>query len=345
MNPEDSIPIVVVHRGSQTYLRLCLEHARKTNPQNRIVLIGDAPQIPSQIDSQGIEFVSADSDAIQLDLDRLTQVYRHFSMRTVDLELINIARWFMIRNWMKSAGVKRCLAIDSDVLLYGSMDQEAERFKDATMTFAVWGMNRYLIHCNFVKAQALDHFCNFVLATYSDPARLENLKELNRKKLDRYWITDMSLFYLWAHSQQEHPWTYLPTTLDDSTNGDRSRIKTDSDTAVLKNELGVYDTLVDNTENFKNSLLFLGLLKRWKRIDYRAQTPFGYHKESNTAVPFRCLHFHGRFKILMKHHSRFQSDSAWNTLPLASQKIMTLPLKVRDFISSYILWNSKRSCR
>ncbi|MDO5581308.1 MAG: hypothetical protein Q4G69_09235 [Planctomycetia bacterium] len=294
-------PVAIVHTGNPPYLEYCLRQIRKFNPDTPIYLIGDEA-------NNCFDFVIhrniTDPD-LSVDIEKFQSIYEHHSNFALKWERFCLERWIYIRNLLQKEQISGCLAIDSDVLLFCDIDEEAKRFRDYAMTFAHWDQNRNLVHCNFIQDRTvLESFCDYMFQVYEDPAILDRIKKANSKSRNRFWISDMSLFGDWCRN------TEFPTAFFED---------------FYSKEI-CFDRCIDNGEHFRTQFYFPGL-RKYKKILFKEGRPFGYLKDGRK-VPFKCLHYHGHFKFLMKDH--FQGlHSHWKTFrTLFLHSVFSIPKKL-----------------
>lgn len=185
-------PILFVHVGPAPYLLGCLAQARHTNPDSPVVLLG----------SRSNRFVrTLARHELVSDYDRSAQefarVYRHFSTHAVRFELVCFQRWFVIEEFMRRNGIEQCFIADTDVLLYGQVQQAARLFADADMTLAQYSPGHYSGHYMFLyNAAALKSFCDYLMACYTDDETLTEFAASQREREARNeegGICDMTL--------------------------------------------------------------------------------------------------------------------------------------------------------
>lgn len=96
-----------------------------------------------------------------------------------------------------------------------------------------------------------------------------------------------------------------------------------------------YDDCIDNAGEFKMRRFVPGVLRPWKRIEYRDGIPYARHRHAGD-LPMKCLHFHGGFKVLMDRHARCEEDD-WSVATMMLQrKVAHLPAKYRLFARNYL---------
>lgn len=215
---------------------------------------------------------------------------------------------------MRRERLDRCLVIDTDVLLFCDVAAEADRFRNAGMTFARWDAVRLLPHCNFIGSRAaIESFCDHALGVYQDTSRLEAVKAKNGKKFGRHWVSDMSLFADWV----EHgSWTVgmLEDALRDGV---------------------AFDDAIDRTRGYVRRSFVPGVLRPWKWIEYRDGVPFARHRQAGE-VPMKCLHFHGSLKDIMGRHAQCLTDDWAAARIMLRRKLKSVPGKTSWFTRNYL---------
>ncbi|MGC4005577.1 MAG: hypothetical protein QM811_21665 [Pirellulales bacterium] len=252
---------------------------------------------------------------LQADIAEFHTLYRHLSSsQQLGFERFCIERWFLVRNFMRRERLARCLVIDSDVLLFCDVPYEAHRLREFAMTFARWDAVRRIPHCNFIGSlAAIEDFCAYVLETYRDPDRLAKLRNANLKKRNQDWISDMSLFYDWGSRA-----TY-PVALIDQPQADE-----------------VFDAAIDDVQDYVPAGYLPGLLRRWKKIEFRDGRPYAFSKSDGRAIRMKCLHYHGPFKTLMTKHAQGQSEGRREAFVLLGKKLGRWPSRVAVFCRNYV---------
>jgi len=311
------VPVIVVHQGLKPYLIPCLRRAGGSNPGGRVLLLGDEANAGIGIG----EHQRLDDPALQAGVAEFREAYRHLSTSSsVAFERFCVERWLIVRNLMRRDGLDRCLVIDSDVLLFCDVGEEAARFARFAMTFGRWDARRLVPHCNFIGGrEGIESFCEHVIRVYRTPAVLAEVKAANLKKFSRHWVSDMSLFHHWA-IRGEHPIGLLED--------------------ALREGVG-YDNCIDDVRGFVPRSLAPGMLRPWKRIDYSGGIPHA-RPIGGAAVPMKCLHFHGDFKFLMDRHARGEPDDWSVAATMLRRKVRKLPDKLRLFSRNYLSFAGRR---
>lgn len=307
-----SVPVILVHQGFQPYVEVSLARAAASNPRSRLVLLGD----DSNARVRHAEHVPCADPSLQADLAAFHATYRHLATSRGDaFERLCIARWLLVRNFMRREGLDACLVIDSDVLLFCDATVEARRFRHAAMTFGRWDAVRLVPHCNFIsRRDALESFCEHVLRVYREPALLHELAMRNMKRFQRTWVSDMSLFHDWAARSG------VPVGILDDT---------------LRDGVG-YDVCIDTVAGFVPTSFLPGVLRPWKQITYRDGVPYA-HTLDGREILMKCLHFHGPFKPLMARHAAAVPDDWRAAAMMLGDRCRALPKRLRLLSRNY-LW-------
>ena len=176
MTQSSRIPIVIPNYGpgnrqqgfTEPHVNYALAQARFSNPDAHTVVIGDADCRESLwgFESEFVWLAEFDDSWRELKAN-----YVHFSPNTPWFELFAIAKWFIIRDWMKRSGCERCLHIDPDLMLYATLD-EIVTANGPALIMSSMGRGT---HCSLVTYDILCRLCDLVLRTYGDPEEVRNL--------------------------------------------------------------------------------------------------------------------------------------------------------------------------
>ena len=181
--------IAIIHTGYSKALYYSIRQARKTNPDAKILLIGDKERKNLSKYSTFVDIDSLHSS----DIDLLEKVYVHLGKSSKAFELFCIRRWFILRNLMITHNIDRCLHIDSDVMLFCNVETTFESLSkyDVALTSSL------AITMNINNIEVLKGFCNYVIETYTNEERLNRLKNMyysgRHKKGQLGSMSDMDL--------------------------------------------------------------------------------------------------------------------------------------------------------
>ncbi|MDO4573831.1 MAG: hypothetical protein Q4D98_01300 [Planctomycetia bacterium] len=309
----ESLPIILVHQGNSSYLEVCLRQARQTNPHSRIVWLHGEKDHPLDF----VDCFSFHEPELFQDVAFFSSIYQRLSSsNSLESECFCIQRWLIVRNFMRREKITRALAIDSDVLIFCDVTQEAERFRPYAMTFAHWNATQNLIHCNFIQdISALEAFADYSLEVYQNSELLERLKQTSRKGKNRYRVSDMSLFYDWS-THSDYPFCFFEDFYPDGI---------------------FFDSCIDFVQDFKAIRYLPGFLRPFKKIVWKEGLPHATLKNSTLKgglqAPMKIIHYHGGLKFLMPFHFQRRSPHVEIFKQLLLQKWRKLPAKLRR------IWN------
>lgn len=285
-NTKQPVPILVFHRGNAAYLEHCLNQARKYNPESRIILLGDSANAHIKV----AEHYNADDFP---GVKEFKPLYKHCSFLSYEFEWRCIERWFALRDFIRLTGITRFIHIDTDVLLFCNVTQEAARFDGYDATVARWDEQRLMAHFLLVnKAVFLEDFCNYMTGLYSNENEVQRLIQKNtnmnlrKKRMNKPWISDMSLLCDY-YDQRKTNFYFLENT--------------------LKQGIG-FDSRITDVEGFQAEW---GLLRkhRIKKIRFENGLPTAW-TVNGERITMKMLHYHSLTKYLMQYHVR-GIDAHW----------------------------------
>jgi tetratricopeptide (TPR) repeat protein len=155
-NPPTGLPLVYVHWDAPDYLRLSLAQSLATNPASEIVVLGDATNRFEGVTH--LMMTEVDAGARQF-----SKQYRHKGENDYAYELFCFERWFLLRDWMRKANVPRAVSLDSDILLFADLRNQAARFADHPAIFAGPGFA-------VVTRSGIEAYCDWLMAMFDGDA-------------------------------------------------------------------------------------------------------------------------------------------------------------------------------
>ena len=253
-----------VHRKDSPYLKYALNQAAFFNKNVEIVLISDVKERYKGINQ--VDIGDYFDSAI-----KFKNIYQHLSVLPYDYEFFCLARWFIILEYLKKNSLISIpfFHFDSDVLVFTQLEHKIDQFKEYELTLS---QNRCGHNSYFKNFNILENYCNYVLNTYQDTNKVNQLKSqysLDLQLGKRASISDMTLFE-----------NFIKET---------NVVTFDSNT-ILTNKI------FDNNMNLSEGFEFDGLTKKIKLINNKA---FGWNKVENSAVEFETLHFQSIAKYWM----------------------------------------------
>ena len=148
--------IVFINTGGSFFLPYVLHQAKHLNPSSAIVLIGDAGNYDF-VQFEQIENLASD------DIDSFRRNYVHRSTNPPQFELFCWERWFYLRNFMRKEQADSALYLDSDVLLFSSLEEIRQGYAgvewECGLTVPQGGPASG--HISYWTMDALEEFCRF----------------------------------------------------------------------------------------------------------------------------------------------------------------------------------------
>lgn len=169
--------IVFVNKGNSWYLRYVIHQAMHASPNSEVVLIGDSR---SYHDITFKAFKSLQCEDLQCeDIVKFRKSYLHMSTNSEQFELFCWERWFYLRNYMRQHKVGSVLYLDSDVLLYSSIDEIKRAYSDVTWEcgLSIPKDGPASGHVSYWTIDRLEDFCRFTVKSFRDQAYLKLYKE------------------------------------------------------------------------------------------------------------------------------------------------------------------------
>lgn len=256
-----SLPIIFIHYGNSAYLKYSLSQAKYSNPDSIVYLVGDESNDCYDF-VQHHCFLDYFNEAAEFD-----KIYRHFNTTPYHYALFDFQRWFILKEFLYSNGLEKCLYLDSDTMLYADVTQEQKKVAlfDFTLSYRICGCTFFL---NRVKA--LGDFCQFLMDLYTKKQRYQYDKMIShyamrQKNGLRGGVCDMTAFELYSGNHF----------------GEIGEV-------ALIIDGSVYDPNINlPTPGFEMS-------NGIKRIIWKDKVPYGKQEKKGKEIRFNSLHFQGR---------------------------------------------------
>lgn len=268
------LPIIFFHQGNSEHLYYALCQAQHTNPNSRIILLGDKANSHYRW-LLGIEYYSIGPYA--LDARNALRNYIHLSSNGETFERICIERWFILYQFLRDQPeIDRCVYLDSDILVYDSLEKPAEELAPFGMTIVYNSA-----HTNFINSiDFLGEFCSFVKQHYDEPDLRDWLYTHYQEFIGKHGcggISDMTFFNKFRSQNPDK----LGTTV--SPLGQQDQLYAFDE--CLDSNAGGYE-LKDGIKN----IVWLDII------------PYCCHLPTNNRIKFYTLHFQGKSKSKMKKY-------------------------------------------
>lgn len=152
------LPIIFIHHSNSPYLQHSLAQAARLNPRSKVYLLGDET-------NNCYDFVEHHmfSDYFQ-EASEFAKIYVHRSTISRQFTLFDLQRWLVLKEFLLSIKIDRCLYIDSDTLLYTDVTEDSKKFRD--FDFAI---SHGISGCTFFlnRVEALVDFCRFFVDIFT----------------------------------------------------------------------------------------------------------------------------------------------------------------------------------
>lgn len=141
-------PIVFVHYGNIPYLRYCLEIARYTNPDAKIILVGDDSNKHLSV-SFGLDFIHM-RDVDSRHIQEFRKIYEFVGSAPLkDKITFGFIRYMVIQKVMSIMGLKNFWCFDSDTLICEELSQYKPIFTSNITQMAI--INLISACCCFIQ--------------------------------------------------------------------------------------------------------------------------------------------------------------------------------------------------
>lgn len=263
-------PIIIIHRGDSPYLAYTIAQARASNPESRVILLGDR----SNSFYLGVEHHNyQDYFSEAEDFSRLFS-HDHFPNYQYPWILFCHQKYFVLKEFCTKNTIQRLLLIDSDVMVYEEIGKYFEYYSGSAMTLSSYGEG-ICAQASFAiinESSIINQLCEVYKTMFSKP--VEDLK----KQINTDVFTEMvGLGVL----MKEEP-TLISNTYHKTADG------------FIFN----HSMVEDDRFEFSGSMLTL----RWKD-----NIPHLIEKGSGSLIKTPFLHFHGKGKYSMGKHLKVNS--------------------------------------
>ena len=167
--------IIYFHEGFSPYLPFALRQARISNPDARIILLGD-----NQNRIQGIQYEHHLLSDYESRHQEFLDCYRHFHPGHLGDERRCIERWVYLSEFLKKQKIEEFLFLDSDMLLFCDVREilSTSRGYDAAGAPMFWAF------CYFLRKNLVQEFSEWIFQQYQNPSVVKKWEERFRRHLD-----------------------------------------------------------------------------------------------------------------------------------------------------------------
>ncbi|MDN5214293.1 hypothetical protein QQ020_19600 [Fulvivirgaceae bacterium BMA12] len=274
--------IVFIHRGYSRYLPYAIYQAKSASPNTDIVFIGN------KLNFKGIKVEHLDN-LYSDEIEEFKAHYAHMSTNSEKFELFCWLRWFHLLNYMRKNKVQSVLHLDSDVMLYSSIEDIKKAYADVPLECALsipkqdsssfkWTASG---HISFWTIDALEDFCKMILDSY------QKKDYLNLYRQKWHWhvaenkpggICDMTTLYLF--------WQANTSRVVSLSRSHKGNVFDDNINAASNSEIDQYVTELGR-----------------KKVKFVKKRPFFFKEDRKEELDrVHALHLQGDAKSQMKRY-------------------------------------------
>jgi hypothetical protein len=279
MPENNNYTICLIHRGKFDYLLTSLQQAHFSNPNSRIILLGD------ETNKNTFDFVEHYNISDYFSTAKeFAKIYKNLSFNKEAFELFCIQRWFVLNEFLNKNNIDKCIHIDSDVLLYSDFSKDEEYIKKINsydMTISGWSP-----HCMFINNIAMiSKFCDYITDKYNDENLMQEISEaFSNRHFYKTWdfstspVSDM--FWL----------NFFPEN---------------SCAKVFDTDEVVCDSMVNNNIDVYSMFARYNTFGHLLNVLFNKKTPYIFDLEDNKLVRLHNLHCQGSSKRLMSKYATY----------------------------------------
>ena len=154
---------IFIHKGNQDYFKTALKQAKKTNPESKIIVIGDS--YDKKI--KGVDFYDINSFNLSF-----SKIYKHYSKNQYNFELFCFQRWFILKEFMINSKLDFVFACDSDLMIFEDLSKYINIYKKYLAGICMceyqenyrWSASG---HISFWTLEGIIKFCDFLIEYYT----------------------------------------------------------------------------------------------------------------------------------------------------------------------------------
>ena len=167
--------IIYFHEGFSPYLPFALWQARMSNPDARIILLGDG-----QNRIEGIQYEHHLLSDYESRHQEFLDHYRHFHPGHLGDERRCIERWVYLSEFLKKQKIEEFLFLDSDMLLFCDVREILSRARG----YDAAGAPMFWAFCCFFRKNLVQEFSDWILQQYLNPSVVKKWEQRFRCHLD-----------------------------------------------------------------------------------------------------------------------------------------------------------------
>jgi hypothetical protein len=193
--------IIFTHYGLSSYLKYTLEHSRKTNPDARLIFLGDKKN----------ESIVKKNNWEHYDVKKLnkTELHQRFNNSYLDIQGAEhrsirngnnwlkyvFERWFYINDFCETNKIDRFWHFDSDTVILKNLNDYSylfEKFDFSTQC------NNICLN-GIIKTEVVKEYCQLICELFEDQSFLKKQLDEFKHQNPKYAFTEMRAFEVYAN--------------------------------------------------------------------------------------------------------------------------------------------------
>jgi hypothetical protein len=264
-------PIILIHRGDSFYLAHTIAQARSSNPDSRLILLGDR----SNSFYLGVEHHRYEDYFDGAREFAKLFAYEYFPNYQYPWILFCHQKYFALRDFVRAQGIGRFLLIDSDVMLYEPIGPYFDHYAEAGFTVTSPGPAETAA-AGFAIVNSPDVLSD-LCRIYAHLFSTEGAERLNRMNVPSF-SEMVGLYVLWKDN---------PRTI--------------ANTHEALGTFAINSSILEDRRFVREG----GTLS----IRWRDGIPFFRRADSGEEIKSPIIHFHGHAKKIMRSHLRLRGVS------------------------------------
>jgi hypothetical protein len=271
-----SLPIIFIHKGYSDYMKYSLRQAKYSNPDSKIILLGDAS-------NNKFDFVTHVNMKNYFDqAGEFAKVYQHYSTNPYGYELFCFQRWFVLKEYMEQNNMEEYFVCDTDVMLYANIVEIIlENFLDMDVGIMFCSNNSFSAGISYWNKKSMFKFCNTIKALYLTQKGLYKIRNHWKSIQEKNMLGGVSDMTAVSHFYMLH-----------------QREINIKDLLEIKN-YSVFDGGIIHPDLAGQGTYEFRLGK--KIFSWRDSIPYSYNKKLKCKVKFNCIHFSGSSKYMIAY--------------------------------------------
>lgn len=321
MKDKNNYPILLFHIGNPSFLTTTIERLRLFNDAD-IILLGDE----SNKNIKGVSHYDI-KDFFRGAREFEDRYYIHMSSLPYSYEIVNFQRWFVIEEFVKNRDYEKFWYLDSDVLVYGSLNEYINNIKDGK-SYDLIGFDTqncgkgdsFMPAFNCLSPKLIPEITKFFIDSYTNPEIFKILRRKWNKHASQKipgGITDMIQLRMFFELNEGRFSVY--------------------NAYKLSNE-SIPDGNINSELNYTEDDQKFRMLHGYKYVFVDNYKAYGY-LASGEKVRFNSSHFQGRAKRKMHYYTRehydpdtFINSVKYNLYRLLAPLLKPTKIMVKSFL-------------